>query len=139
MRKTIQGQCLCGAVRITAGTDAPVLRVCHCDMCRRQNSGAFFSVETVPGSVEVTGEAQTYKSSDWAQRGFCGTCGSTLWYETVHDGRRNLAAGLFADAANAALSVEFFADMCPQGYRFAGEHRRLSTAETMALFAGGNA
>ncbi|QFT58081.1 Glutathione-dependent formaldehyde-activating enzyme [Sulfitobacter sp. THAF37] len=133
----ISGQCLCGAVRVTAQTDNPILRACHCEMCRRHTSGAFFSIETVPGSVIVTGDAMTYRSSEWAQRGFCGTCGSTLWYETIHDGRRNLAAGLFEDGGGAPLKMEFFADKCPQGYRLAGDHRRLTTDETIAMFAGG--
>ena len=65
----ISGQCLCGAVRVTAQTDNPILRACHCEMCRRHTSGAFFSIETVPGSVTVTGDAVTYRSSEWAQRG----------------------------------------------------------------------
>jgi hypothetical protein len=135
----ISGQCLCGAVRVTARTEDPILRACHCDMCRRPTSGAFFSIETVPGSVEVSGDASVYRSSEWAQRGFCSTCGSTLWYETLHDGRRNLAAGLFADGGGAPLKMEFFADMCPQGYRLAGDHKRLSTEETIAMFSGGDA
>ena len=135
---TLHGQCLCGTVKVTARTENPILRVCHCDMCRRHTSGAFFSIETLPDSIEVTGPAQTYKSSEWAQRGFCGTCGSTLWYETMHDGRRNLAAGLFANAGDGTLKLEFFADMCPQGYRLEGDHKRLSKQQTIALFTGGN-
>lgn len=134
----IEGQCLCGAISVTAKTDNAILRACHCDMCRRHTSGAFFSIETVPGSIEVSGDATIYRSSEWAQRGFCGTCGSTLWYETLQDGRRNLAAGLFADGGNAPLKMEFFADMCPQGYRLEGDHKRLSTKETIAMFGGGD-
>lgn len=135
--REIEGQCLCGAVRVTARTDNAVLRACHCDMCRRHTSGAFFSIETVPGSIVVSGDATTYRSSEWAQRGFCGACGSTLWYETIHDRGRNLAAGLFADGGGAPLKIEFFADMCPNGYRLAGDHKRLNAEETVAMFAGG--
>jgi len=131
----IKGGCLCGAVEVTARVDQPILRACHCEMCRRHTSGAFMSVSTVAGSVEVHGPAQTYRSSDWAERGFCGTCGSTLWYGTVEDGVRNLSAGLFPDAAGGVLKVEFFADLCPGGYGFAGAHRKMSSAETIALFA----
>ncbi|APE42027.1 glutathione-dependent formaldehyde-activating protein [Sulfitobacter alexandrii] len=134
----ISGQCLCGAVQVTAQTENPILRACHCDMCRRHTSGAFFSIETVPGSIVVSGDATTYRSSEWAQRGFCGICGSTLWYETLEDGRRNLAAGLFPDGGGAPLQMEFFADMCPQGYRLAGDHTRLGTRETIAMFTGGD-
>lgn len=133
MKQEIKGQCLCGAVRVSAAVDKPRLRVCHCDMCRQHTSGAFFSLETVAGSVEVTGPAQDFKSSDWASRGFCGTCGSTLWYKM--DGTRNLSAGLFPDAGGGMLKVEFFADNCPQGYTLSGDHKKMTTQETIALFA----
>lgn len=131
----ISGQCLCGAVKVSAEVENPRLRACHCDMCRRHTSGAFFSLETVAGSITVTGPAQSYDSSDWAERGFCGTCGSTLWYKRVGADEPNLAAGLFEHAGGGALKIEFFADMCPQGYALAGGHKKLTTQETLALFA----
>lgn len=129
-----QGHCLCGAVTVTAKIGKRV-RACHCDMCRRHTSGAFFSVEALQDSITVTGPATSYRSSEWAERGFCAKCGSTLWYSTVHDGVRNLAAGLYENAADGTLDIEFFADRCPQGYALAGDHQKLSTQETIALFA----
>ncbi|WP_300033290.1 GFA family protein [uncultured Roseobacter sp.] len=135
--QTLKGQCLCGAVTVTVQSENPRLQACHCDMCRRHTSSVFISVDTVPGTLEVAGPAQSFASSDWAERGFCGTCGSTLWYGTVHDGMRHPAAGLFDNAAGATLKLEYFADQCPGGYRFEGAHRRLSTAETIALFSDG--
>lgn len=135
MGERLDGRCLCGAVTISATRGKPIIRACHCDMCRRHCSSMFMSIPTLPGSVVVDGPAMSYRSSDWAERGFCGTCGSTLWYMTVHDQQRNLAAGLFDNAAGNALTLEFFADMCPDGYALAGEHRRMSTEETVALFA----
>lgn len=135
MPEDVEGQCLCGAVKVRAQVDAPRLRACHCEMCRRHTSGAFFSLETVEGSITVEGPAQRYRSSDWAERGFCGTCGATLWYETVHDQNRHLSAGLFADAAGGTMAIEFFADNCPQGYALAGTHKKMTTTQTIALFA----
>lgn len=99
----------------------------------------FMSLATEQDGITVTGPAKSYRSSDWAERGFCEVCGSTLWYGTVDDGARHLAAGLFDNAAGAPLKLEFFADECPQGYAFAGDHRRLNTAETIALFTGEDA
>ena len=135
MAKQIQGQCLCGAVQITASVDNPRLRACHCDMCRQQTSGAFFSIETLPDTIEVRGPAKEFKSSDWASRGFCGTCGSTLWYGFDADQSRNLSAGLFPDAGGGQLRIEFYNDKCPQGYALAGDHKKLTTDQTLALFA----
>lgn len=131
----VVGRCLCGAVSIEADLAVPKLRACHCDMCRQHTSSAFVSVEPKQDTLVVSGPARSYRSSDWAERGFCEICGSTLWYSTVYDGARYLAAGLFENAAGAALSVEFFADCCPAGYGFAGDHKKLSEEETIALFA----
>ncbi|WP_245306223.1 GFA family protein [Roseovarius aestuariivivens] len=134
MLKAIEGQCLCGAVKVSAKTEEPKLSACHCDMCRRHTSGMFISVDTVSDSVTVDGPATSFRSSEWAERGFCTICGSTLWYGTVADNVRHLAAGLFPDAAGGEIKIEFFADMCPKGYQLAGAHRKLTTDETIAMF-----
>ncbi|MFT6024551.1 MAG: hypothetical protein ACI9PY_002678 [Ascidiaceihabitans sp.] len=133
--KHIKGRCMCGAVTVEATMSEPALRACHCDMCRRHTSSMFMSLRTDAGSTKVAGPAKSYRSSDWAERGFCEVCGSTLWYGTVHDGVRNLAAGLFDDAAGAEMMIEFFADAAPVGYALAGGHKKLTTQETIALFA----
>lgn len=138
-RQHLEGRCLCGAVRVRAVPAGGTLRACHCDMCRRHTSSAFLSVDVDQDSLEITGPGKSYRSSDWAERGFCPECGSTLWYGTLHDGARHLAAGLFDNAAGGRLQIEYFADMCPEGYGFAGDHRRLSTEETIAMFSGGTA
>jgi hypothetical protein len=132
----ITGRCLCGAVSISAAIDKRALRACHCDMCRRHTSGMFISVATVPGSVAVSGPAKSFQSSEWAERGFCDTCGSSLWYGTIADGVRHPSAGLFEDAAGGEMTIEFFADRCPHGYGLTGDHRKLTTDETVALFTG---
>jgi hypothetical protein len=132
----ITGRCLCGAVTVIAEMEKPILRACHCEMCRQHTSGAFVSIHTTPDSVKVKGPATSYRSSEWAERGFCGTCGSTLWYGTIADKARNLSAGLFENAGGAQLAIEFFEDKCPQGYTFAGDHKKLTTQETIKLFTG---
>ena len=131
--RSIEGRCLCGAVTARATVSAARVRACHCDMCRQHTSGAFVSLET--DTLAFDGPVTTYQSSDWAERGFCAICGSTLFYGTTEDGARHVAAGLFENAGGGTLKIEFFADQCPQGYRLEGDHRRLSTAETEAMFA----
>ncbi|MEO0751814.1 MAG: GFA family protein [Pseudomonadota bacterium] len=132
--QTITGHCLCGAVTVRARVQGPILRACHCDMCRAHTSAMFMSIETLPGSVEVSGPATSYRSSDWAERGFCSVCGSTLWYGTVADGERHLSAGLFQNAAGVPLAMEFYADNTPDGYALSGTHPKLTKDETIRLF-----
>lgn len=133
--RNITGQCLCGAVTVSATVTKPIVRACHCDMCRQHTSSMFMSLATDEGSIKVSGPTKSYRSSDWAERGFCEVCGSKLWYGTVGDGKRHLAAGLFENAAGAPLKLEFFIDKCPSGYALQGEHRKMNTEEMMALFA----
>jgi len=89
-------------------------------------------------TLVIKGPAKAFQSSDWAERGFCSVCGSTLWYGTVHDGARYLSAGLFEDAAQAVPAVEYYVDKCPQGYGLKGAHKRMTEAETLAYFTGGD-
>ncbi|MDF1716659.1 MAG: GFA family protein [Antarcticimicrobium sp.] len=134
----LSGQCLCGAVSITAKLLDERLTVCNCDMCRRWTSAAFMSVRVDQDSITIDGKARRFQSSDWAERGFCDTCGSNLWYRITAEGpghgHYNFAAGLFG-TGEMKIGREFFVDTKPQGYRFAGDHARLTEAETFALFA----
>ena len=136
----IRGRCLCGAVTATATVTKPIVRACHCDMCRQHTSSMFMSLATDPGSLTFDGPARSFRSSEWAERGFCEICGSTLWYGTIADGQRHVAAGLFENAAGAPLKLEFYSDMVPEGYALSGAHRKMTAAECEALFApeGGN-
>lgn len=75
------GACLCRAVRYSV--DAPLRPViaCHCEPCRR-TSGHFVAATSAPRSaVAVEGEVTWYRSSPVARRGFCGTCGSQLFWD----------------------------------------------------------
>lgn len=130
----IEGACLCGEVTVRAQVSKPILRACHCEMCRQHTSSMFMSLGVDEGSLQFAGPVKTYRSSDWAERGFCEVCGSTLFYGTIADKQRHPAAGLFKDAVGAPLKLEFFADNAP-GYALEGAHRKMSTKETEALFA----
>ncbi|MBT8408338.1 MAG: GFA family protein [Alphaproteobacteria bacterium] len=138
----LQGRCLCGAVtvRATAVDHPPVghgLGACHCGMCRRWTSSTFIEVSAARTSVEATGPVQTYKSSDWAERAFCGTCGSALWYLLTGEGMEaepcQLSAGLFDNAADRDLTLEVYIDKKPAGYAFAGKRATMTEADILKM------
>lgn len=81
----LHGSCACGAVRFTiAGTLAnPV--TCHCGQCRK-SSGNHVAAGRCPEaelSFETDAGLTWYASSPGAKRGFCGTCGSQLFWKNV--------------------------------------------------------
>lgn len=78
---THTGSCLCGAVRYTAtGPLRPVFG-CHCTQCRK-TSGHYVAATSVPrDALDITGKVTWYASSATARRGFCATCGSSLFWD----------------------------------------------------------
>ena len=92
------GGCQCGACRFTV-TPGPVNQtVCHCRMCRRAVSNAFAPLADVDETrVAWTGTPKTYASSDIAERGFCATCGSPLFYRRPGTGVIEFMAGALDD------------------------------------------
>lgn len=136
-----QGACMCGAVRFEITSDVTEAAACHCGMCRKFTGGVFLAV-TVPsgGLVFDSDDALgVFKSSDWAERGFCKTCGSSLFYRLTVPGPMRgevyLGLGTLDDANGVPLTTEIYMDRKPDGYCFAGKTNKMTEAEVVALFA----
>lgn len=128
----IDGHCLCGAVRITVSQPKQHLEICHCDMCRRWG-GAFYGALTGESFTIAGEEAITsYPSSDWAERAFCGTCGSNLWYKFLPTGNRSFHAGLFPEANGYDVGKEIFVDEKASWGDLAGDHPRQTGEEVIS-------
>ena len=129
------GGCLCGAVRFQAEDVKAQHHACHCDMCRHWAGGPFMAVSV--GTARFTGEEnlRRYASSEWAERGFCGRCGSSLFYHLKDKDTYMLAAGAFDDMPDLRLVGEVFIDRKPDGYAFAGNLPGMTGAEVFAKFA----
>jgi hypothetical protein len=80
------GGCLCGAVRYraVAGKSQTVTH-CHCRMCRKANGGTLATWVEFPviDFVVTKGEPRHFRSSDVAERTFCGGCGCQLSFHAV--------------------------------------------------------
>ena len=81
----VTGGCLCGAVRYETRAAPHSVIYCHCASCRRATgqplvAGGYFRVDQI---VFTAGTAQRYRSSPYADRGFCALCGTSLFYHSV--------------------------------------------------------
>ncbi len=132
MAEAIEGHCLCGAVSIAVTNPKQSVEICHCDMCRRWG-GAYYSALSGESFTISGGDGvKVYRSSEWAERAFCGTCGSNLWYRFLPTGNRSFLAGLFSDADNYAVEGEIFVDEAAQWTDLSGDHTRRTGAEVIA-------
>lgn len=83
-----EGGCLCGEMRYRAEAGpTDTAAHCFCRMCRRANGGTFVTwVEHATESFVFTkGEPTRFRSSDLAERSFCGTCGCQLTFQAIGD------------------------------------------------------
>lgn len=95
--QTVDGGCLCGAVRFRVTLPSKWCAHCHCQMCRRYHGAGYV---TWAGFVTerfewLEGDAvKWYASSPGAERGYCGTCGSSLLFRSERwPGEMHVALG----------------------------------------------
>jgi hypothetical protein len=89
-------------------------------------------IEVLPEAASINGPVKVHQSSEIAERAWCDTCGSAVWFRYTHGsdaGYFELAPGLFENAGDAMLVREVYADKCPSGYALAGNHLRISKAD----------
>jgi hypothetical protein len=83
--EVIHGSCLCGAVRFEVTPPTKWCAHCHCSQCRRAHGAGVVTWFGAPHASFrlIAGEEQLqwHRSSSTARRGFCGRCGSPMFYE----------------------------------------------------------
>lgn len=92
------GRCLCGAVTYEVRGPLRDIVLCHCVECRRWagSVGAFAATDTADldiGEAEALRWIDSPDSDHGARRGFCGECGSSLFWQAAGAERIGIAAG----------------------------------------------
>ena len=80
----LTGHCCCGYVRYRIDGRASKETICHCATCRRASGAPLVAWFTVKGSqfTLLAGEISHFKSSEYAERGFCNRCGTALTFRS---------------------------------------------------------
>ena len=102
------GACLCGAVTFTVTGPLPRPNACHCTQCRKQSGHYWASVDVARSALTVTGSPTWFASSDTVRRGFCGTCGSFLFWDPLRGDKTAVAMGAFDAPTQTTLSLHIF-------------------------------
>ena len=116
--ETHPGACLCGAVTYrVAGPLAPVVG-CHCRMCRQQTGHFLASTSVERANLALSGSENLrwYASSETARRGFCGQCGSVLFWESDASSRIAIAMGGFDQPTGVEWDKHIF--VADKGYYY---------------------
>jgi hypothetical protein len=102
-----KGSCLCGAVSFEVNGTLHPPDACHCSQCRKQ-SGHFWASTDVPRAALTIRGAENltwFRSSEKVQRGFCSTCGSSLFWDPIHKDTISIAMGAFDGSTNTRLAM----------------------------------
>jgi hypothetical protein len=107
---THSGSCLCGAVLFEVNGPLREVIACHCSQCRK-TTGHFLPATAASHEhfrlVKADG-LKWYASSEMAERGFCGTCGSTLFWQGKGRDYVSIAAGSLDGKTGLTIAGHIF-------------------------------
>ena len=110
-RPETTGGCLCGGVRY--GVSGPLRSIvyCHCSQCRR-TSGHFVAATAVAKDALVVvadNSLEWFASSEFASRGFCRRCGSSLFRLPKAEDHVSIMAGTLDESAGLKAVEHIYA------------------------------
>ena len=105
-----RGSCLCGAVHFSVDGELQGGDACHCIQCRKHSGHYFASTDIPKAALTIDGEDQLawYQSSDRVRRGFCRTCGSSLFWDPIASEKIAVAMGAFDEPTGTKLQMHIF-------------------------------
>lgn len=112
MSETRSGSCLCGAVRFRLTGKLRDVSHCHCAMCRRWHGhvGAYTNVARSGLEFTEARGLKWFRSSAIARRGFCGECGSSLFWDGDKRDAISVAAGALDAPTGLVSNVQIFTE-----------------------------
>jgi hypothetical protein len=111
VRRT-SGSCLCGGIRYEISGPLRDVVECHCAMCRKSH-GHVAAYTAAPKAALRLLESATlrwYASSDFARRGFCSACGSSVFWERTAADSVSIAAGTLDPPTGLATKMQIFVE-----------------------------
>lgn len=122
MTKEMTGSCLCGEVAYKVTGDLRPVVGCHCTQCRKTTGHFMAATGAKLANFEITRDAglKWYRSSATAKRGFCGTCGSTLFWQADGKDYIAIAAGTVDGATGLQTEGHIFCESAGDYYEITG-------------------
>ncbi len=120
------GSCLCGDVAYEITGPLRQVIACHCIQCRKITGNFMAATDANHEDFKLTAETGLtwYRSSDFASRGFCLTCGSTLFWQKENADRISIAAGTIDGETGLKTIRHIYCD-------FAGDYYDIENRSTV--------
>jgi len=107
---TATGRCLCGGVTYEVRGAMRGVVECHCKTCRRSSGGLWHATAAAREFIAIqdNGGLKWYRSSERVQRGFCGICGSSLFWDRDDLPYLGITAGTLDDPTTLKMIARLF-------------------------------
>ncbi len=121
----MRGSCLCGTVTYTIEGEPRSVVACHCVQCRKASGHHVAATQVARARLTIEGSDNItwYRSSAEAQRGFCRTCGSQLFWTRLDSDDMSIMAGTLDGDTGLTMDRQLY----PQ---FKGDYYQLPDVET---------
>lgn len=116
----LSGKCLCESITYEIDGEVRDVVDCHCHRCRRHTGHFMAATQAAVDEVDIRGETlRWYSPTDDVQYGFCGNCGSTLfWRTTGRPDRISIAAGTLTPPTGLKTVAAIYRDHASDYHRF---------------------
>lgn len=104
----LKGSCLCGACGFAVEGDVQGASVCHCTQCRKMSGHTWSSAYAPVAQISITGPVAWYDATPLATRGFCPTCGSSLFWKAHGEDTMSFALGALDGPTGLSLEKHIF-------------------------------
>jgi hypothetical protein len=130
------GSCLCGGVTFRAYGSHTWPTVCHCAKCLKQGAGPFMAVRFNDGTHIYESQTLTwYASSETGEWGFCGKCGSRLFWRDTREDTLYISPHAIEGFETSGIAHHLHAEEKPAWYDFADDAARLPERATRGYHA----
>ena len=108
----LSGQCMCEEIQYTIDGEARDIINCHCSRCRRSTGHFMAATQVKVDQITISGDSlQWYEPIEGTFYGFCGTCGSTLFWKAERSKERiSVAAGTLTPPTGLKTEMAIFLD-----------------------------
>jgi hypothetical protein len=117
MTKITKGSCNCGGVTWEVQGEMRPIVACHCSQCRKQSGLYFAATAADDKNLTIKSDAlKWYKASPEARRGFCGTCGSSLFWKHDDEDFTSILAGSIDGVSGLEIAKHIYVGDKPDWY-----------------------
>jgi hypothetical protein len=113
--RSFDGGCHCGNIRFRAEGPLREILMCHCTDCLKLTGTSWGASAARADGITWLNEARPrwYRSSGWAERGFCPDCGAQMFYRRDDLPLVSIAPGAFDSSEMLRVSGQIFRQSHP--------------------------